>query len=656
MIKKIILGTLVMLVSISGLQANPLVITEVMPSNLDSDHYPDWWELTNLGTNNIDLSAYSWRDNSAPGFIGATNAPFVGVIIHAHESIIFCETISGGFATATEFRTWWNISPGVQVIMVGRNPGLSSGGDQVRLWSTNAAALGSNTNGLDLFNAPEYLVDQVDLPAATTGHSFYYNTNNGLFSATSTVGVSGAFQAVTTTDVGSPGVAPTNTAPIVIVNQPANQLVNVGSTAVFSIVAYGLPKPQFQWLFNGVPVDPNIAKAVFAVSNNYCRGTLTLTNVQVNNGGTFRLVVTNDYQSVVSSNATLTVNTAPFAPIFTLLPVTNLYAYPGQTVTLTAAAFGNPPPTFQWQFNGANIDGQTDSQYVFGLSDTNQSGIYTVVAANSSGNTNASAILMVTPKPNLRITEIQSTEATNAAGSNASHNDWWELSNLGDFPVNLKGYRFDDDSFSLAAAYTITNDLTIAPGESIVFVEDMTPDAFRTWWGAQNLRPNLQIIPYHGSALSFSGTSGDILTVWNAAAANEYDFIDSASVAPNPEGVTFGFDPYARIFFGITPDGYSVEGINGGFASAFDSVTPEIGSPGTILNVPHFTSVTKTNGGFALAWFTQPSWTNTIQFKNNLAETNWTTLTNILGDATTTMNFIDSTTSTQRFYRINLKP
>ncbi len=99
-----------------------------------------------------------------------------------------------------------------------------------------------------------------------------------------------------------------------------------------------------------------------------------------------------------------------------------------------------------------------------------------------------------------------------------------------------------------------------------------------------------------------------------------------------------------------------MQGVNGAFASAFDSVTPEIGSPGTILNMPYFTSITKVSNGFALVWFTQPNWTNTIQFKNNLNETNWTTLTNLFGDATTMMNFIDSTTSTQRFYRVNLKP
>jgi len=646
---------LVALAGSNGLRANPLVISEVMSSSAGSPATGDWWELTNLGTNNIDLTGYSWRDASAPGFVGATNAQFTGVIIHPKESIIFAET-GGPIASAADFRSYWGISPSVQVITVGINPGLSSSGDSVRLWSTNWVALGAGTNGMDLFNAPEYLVDQVDFSTASAGRTFNYNTNNGLLNVYSTNGVNGSFLSVNGLDSGSPGGALTNLGPMVIVNQPSNQLVNVGTPAVFQIDAYGLPKPRFQWLFNGVPVNTNVAKVVFSVVNNHCRSTLTITNVQITNAGTFRLVVSNDFQSIVSSNATLTVNTAPLAPVFTQTPVTNLYAYPGQMVTLTAAAFGNPPPTFRWQFNGTDLGGQTDSQATLAISDTNQSGLYTVIATNSAGGTNASTVLIVTPKPNLRITEVCPAQITNAAGSKAGHNDWWELTNLGDFPANLKGYRFDDNSFLISAAYTITNEVTIAPGESIVFVEAMTPDAFRIWWGAQNLRPNLQIISYAGNALSFDADGGDSLTLWNAAGASEGDFIDSVSLAGNPPtGFTYGFDPVTQIFYGTTL-GYSELDLNGGFTATFNSVIPEIGSPGTILNVPYFTGITNNHPGVSLTWFTQPGWTNFVQYKASLSDSNWTTLANPVSGAITWMNYVDTTSSTQRFYRINLKP
>jgi Immunoglobulin I-set domain/Lamin Tail Domain/Immunoglobulin domain len=628
-----------------------LVITEVMSAEADGNH-PDWWELTDFGTNTVDLTGYSWNDDSHGGFSGADSAPFTGIIIHPGESIIFTEQ-STAITTPALFRSWWGISDTVQVVMLGSgDPGLGAGGDTVRLWSTNAISMGSATNGMDIDQAPDFLVDRVDMLGAPKGHSLICNTNNGLFGITNVVGVNGAFVAATTLDVGSPGIASTNAGPIVIVSQPTNLLVNVGAPAVFQITAFGLPKPRFQWLFNGVPVDPNVAQIVFTITNNYCRSTLTITNVQVANAGTFRVNVTNGFQPVVvSSNATLTVNTAPLAPVFTQTPSpTNLYAYLGQAITFTAGAFGNPPPGFQWQLNGTNISGQTDSQYVFNLSGTNQAGTYTVVATNSAGTNSASVVLIITPKPLLFITEVMSSESTNTdTGDSSNDSDWWELSNFGNFPVNIQGYRFDDNNFSLAQAATITNNVTIQPGESIILVEGMTPGQFRTWWGPQNLPPNLQIIKY--PKIGFSATT-DAVTLWNAATSvgNESDFIDSVGFGTAIRGDSFGFDPTQLDDDGF--GGFSVAGINGAFVAA---VGGDVGSPGTIVNVPNFTSFTKTGGGMALSWFTQPNWTNTVQFKNNLADPNWTTLTNILGDNTSTVNFVDPTTTTQRFYRVILK-
>ena len=628
-----------------------LAITEVMTSEADSTH-PDWWELTNFGTNNVDITGYSWNDDSHGGFSGADTASFAGVIVHPGEAIIVAEQ-KGAVTSGDTFRTWWGISAGVQVVVLNAaDPGLGATGDSVRLWSTNIASMGMATNGLDLDQAPNFLVDRVDTIAATAGRSQFFNTNNGTFGFSSTNGIAGAFVAATTADVGSPGIASTNPAPIVIAIQPTNVLVNVGSPAVFQITAYGLPKPRFQWLFNGQPVDPTRISVGFTVTNNLCRGTLIVTNAQVTNAGTFRVVVTNGFQTVVSSNATLTVNTGPLAPVFTKTPPTNLFAYPGQTVVLQANAFGNPPPVFRWQFDGTNLDGQTDSQITFPVSGTNQSGNYTIIATNSAGSTNASVVLTITPKPNLRITEIQASEATNSDGSTLGHGDWWELSNLGSFPVNLQGYRFDDNSYSLSQAVTLTSDATIAPGESIVLCEDMTPDEFRAWWGADQLPPNLQIVDYHGSAVSFSGT-GDALTLWNAVAITESDSIDSVSISTATTGVTFGFDPYTKTFFGFAPDGLSVAGVNGAFVAA---VNGDIGSPGTIVTYPRFTSLSLTNGGAQLSWASQSNYTYTVQGKTNLADANWTTLTNVTAGAGNVWNWVDTTTSSQRFYRLILNP
>jgi hypothetical protein len=83
----------------------------------------------------------------------------------------------------------------------------------------------------------------------------------------------------------------------------------------------------------------------------------------------------------------------------------------------------------------------------------------------------------VTNRPRLLITEVHPT-------GSAVQQDWWELTSFDSRPISLLGYRFDDDSRSLATAFVITQDVVIHPGQSIVFVEStasrpMTPEAFR---------------------------------------------------------------------------------------------------------------------------------------------------------------------------------
>jgi hypothetical protein len=185
-----------------------------------------------------------------------------------------------------------------------------------------------------------------------------------------------------------------------------------------------------------------------------------------------------------------------------------------------------------------------------------------------------------------------------------------------------------------------------------VLVEDMTPADFRTWWGTDQLPAYLQIITYHATGLSFSGTSGDALTLWNAAATTEDDFIDSVSIAAETNGVSFGFDPNTQNFSGVTPDGLSVAGVNGGITAA---VGGDLGSPGSIFNLPKLTGLVRTNGGWQLSWISQPNCSYTVQCKTSLTDANWTTLTNLTaGD--NVWNYLDPATINQRFYRVILNP
>jgi hypothetical protein len=87
----------------------------------------------------------------------------------------------------------------------------------------------------------------------------------------------------------------TNTGPV-ITKQPTNQTVAAGATATFSVTATGSPTLHYQWFGPGSSL---IAGAV--------NPTLTLSNVQPSNAGSYFVFVTNSFGFAQSSNAVLTV-------------------------------------------------------------------------------------------------------------------------------------------------------------------------------------------------------------------------------------------------------------------------------------------------------------------------------------------------------------
>jgi hypothetical protein len=452
--------------------------------------------------------------------------------------------------------------------------------------------------------------------------------------------------------VGSPGVAPPPSA-ATITQVPAKATNTIGGSVTFTNAGFALPPLIYHWFFNGNPIDSRTA----GVKLNYTNGisTITLNNLQSTNAGTYTVVAANGLESFTNT-AVLTVNALPTPPtIISVTPVVDSFdAFLGQSVILGVTAAGFPAPGYQWQTNSTDIPGETNSQLSLSVSDTNQTAVYSVRVFNVSGSTNASFNIRVIPVPNLVITEVMSGEsADNSHGDTSGHADWFELSNLGNFAVNLFGFRIDDNHQSLAQAATVTNRTMIQPYESVVLVQTMTPQAFRDWWGP-NLPANTQIITYNGAGQGLSG-SGDDVHVWNAAASANADQAASVNFLTGTDGDSFGFDPTIPNpsgFFGFAPDGLSTAGVNGAFVAA---VGGDIGSPGSIVNVPR-TSINATNGGVTISWLNQPNWNYVVQYKTNLADANWTTLSNVTSDSSTVFGMVDPTVGTQRFYRVGLIP
>lgn len=171
--------------------------------------------------------------------------------------------------------------------------------------------------------------------------------------------------------------APTITA------QPVSQTAAPGGTVVFSVSAAGLPTPTYQWKFNGAPIPG-------ATSS-----TLTLSNVQLSQVGTYTVTVTNTIGSVTSSPATLG-GTAPLPTIVT--PPANVLATAGQSATFRVEATDPEALAYQWRRNGFPLPGATGSSLTLeNLSRTDADYYDVVVSAGLSVITSSVARLSVAP-------------------------------------------------------------------------------------------------------------------------------------------------------------------------------------------------------------------------------------------------------------------
>jgi hypothetical protein len=168
--------------------------------------------------------------------------------------------------------------------------------------------------------------------------------------------------------------------PAGIQTQPQNLTVTQGQTASFSVVTSGTAPFSYQWYFNGT----NVSGATNV--------TLTLTNVQTNNAGSYAVMVNNNWGSATSAVATLTVYVPP---TITSQPQSQT-VMAGQSTSFSVVAGGTGPLNYQWNFSGTPLGGATNAWLTVTNVQMAQAGNYTVVITNSAGSIASGAALAVT--------------------------------------------------------------------------------------------------------------------------------------------------------------------------------------------------------------------------------------------------------------------
>jgi alpha-tubulin suppressor-like RCC1 family protein len=176
--------------------------------------------------------------------------------------------------------------------------------------------------------------------------------------------------------------------PPIINSQPVSLTNYAGTTATFLVSAGGPIPMSYQWQKNGTNLTNggNVSGATTS--------TLTLTNVQDADAAIYTATITNAFGSVTSTPASLTVLDSP--PVITSQPAScNIFV--GTAANFAVAAIGANPFSYQWQFNGTNLDGATNSSLILNNVRPVNTGPYQVVVTNAFGSATSSvAILTVT--------------------------------------------------------------------------------------------------------------------------------------------------------------------------------------------------------------------------------------------------------------------
>lgn len=195
----------------------------------------------------------------------------------------------------------------------------------------------------------------------------------------------GIYDVVVTNPKGSTTSLPANLivedAPSIVLHpQPA--FVAVGDTLTATVSAAGAPVLTYQW-------QRNKRNIIGATDQD-----LILSDAQLANTGSYRVIVTNDVGKVTSKAATIRVM---IPPSIVTNPV-NVTIYESQTATFRVKAAGSTPLKYRWLRDGVQVS--TAATLTMKNVALARAGDYSVEVSNSVGTvTSASATLTVVPIP-----------------------------------------------------------------------------------------------------------------------------------------------------------------------------------------------------------------------------------------------------------------
>jgi hypothetical protein len=345
-------------------RVGPVVVAEIMyhppaPYPGLNDDLNEYIELWNLAATNVPLydpnaRTNTWHLRHAVSFDFPTNVsvnPGGRLIVVGFDPNLYP-------ATLATFRSKYALAPNVP--MFGPwNGKLNNGGETIELLRPD----NPNVTPTNVFT-PYYLVEQVDYskqspwPTNADGHGYSLQRI-----ARELFGNDPANWQAVPPFFGQPTVP-------FITTQPTNVTVLQGGSTSLSVSATGTPPLTYQWYLNGTNAVPGGTNA-----------SLTISNAQLSDAGSYRVIVANGIGSATSQAAVVTVAAVPIIksqPMDQVVPI-------GGQASFVVSAIGSSPLVYFWYFNtNTLLPGNGADLSLFKVQPAG-SGFYSVVVSNAYG-------------------------------------------------------------------------------------------------------------------------------------------------------------------------------------------------------------------------------------------------------------------------------
>lgn len=224
-----------------------------------------------------------------------------------------------------------------------------------------------------------------------------------------------------------------------ISTQPVSQSVAIGSNVTFSVSAYGTVPLYYQWLFD----QTNLVDGGQITGSQ--TNVLTISSAQLDNAGTYSVMISNVDGSIVSQGAILSVGNPPVI----INQPQNTEVAQGSNALFTVGVDGTGPFSYQWYFGGVALPQGTTSALAITNVQLASSGSYNVGISSPFGAAlSSNAVLTVDAPP---VITLQPTNQTIFAGFNTA----FSVAAAGSAPLYYQ-WQFDATNLSGATNATLT--------------------------------------------------------------------------------------------------------------------------------------------------------------------------------------------------------